>query len=109
MQDVKTLQIVASKFGCARNVVLAFTEETGHEVSISTVARALRGEAKPAVIAFLIYGLSNAVEKKKSLLVTKSIKNCLSGDSCEDYMRRMRQIKNQDPGAYNRIEMYGTP
>jgi hypothetical protein len=49
------------------------------------------------------------MKEKNPLLVSKPLRICLDGESCEEYMYRMIQLKKQDPEAYNQIEMYGTP
>jgi hypothetical protein len=43
------------------------------------------------------------MSKKKLPLIRKPLNICLAGESCEEYMYRMVQLKKQDPDAYSSI------
>ena len=46
--------------GTAYRAAQVFEEETGYKISISTLKRVMDGEAKPAMMAFVRYALTNA-------------------------------------------------
>lgn len=63
--DAQTITNLVAICGGQLKAVDIFEKETGHRLSQATISKAMRGVGgKPAMISFLIYGLTNALKKK---------------------------------------------
>ncbi|WP_318491876.1 hypothetical protein [Photobacterium leiognathi] len=64
--SIKQLNELLSAYKTLEKAQQAFLAETGHKLALSSISRAKKGEAKPALIAFMIYAFKNIQDKEKA-------------------------------------------
>lgn len=64
--DLTKIRVIIDQIGSKYRAAQLFGEETGYNLSPKSMSRVYRGEAKPALIAFVRYGLEQYNKKRWS-------------------------------------------